>query len=248
MHQSTAHGWLFPALLTMALLAIPAGCNQMSSQALNAEGVRLYMNGNYPQAAEKFERAIVDDPRSATSYYNLASAKHKSGKLYNRKDDLVQAEQLYNQCLDHSENDAECYRGLAVLLCETERQDGAFRLLEGWAARSPQLANPHIELARLLEETNNQQQASLQLVQAISLEPNNTRALTALGRLREQSGDPAQALANYQRSLAINRFQPDVEARVAALQATSGGPTVATAPTAPPIARTVQQQPPTVRY
>lgn len=263
MQYSTANGWLSSALLSPTLLkgallkgtmligplmVVSAGCNQMNSQALNAEGVQLYMNGNYPQAAEKFERAIADNPRSATSYYNLASAKHKSGKLYNRQNDLVQAEQLYNQCLDHSENDTESYRGLAVLLCETGRQDAAFRLLEGWAARSPQLANPHIELARLLEETNNQQQASLQLVQAISIEPNNARALTALGRLREQSGDPAQALANYQRSLAINRFQPDVEARVAALQATQGGSTIATAPQTPPITRTVQQQPPTVRY
>jgi tetratricopeptide (TPR) repeat protein len=237
-----------PALLIVALTVSTAGCNQMNSQALNAEGVRLYMNGNYPQAAEKFEQAIADDPRSATSYYNLASSKHKSGKLYNRSNDLTQAEQLYNQCLDYDANDAECHRGLAVLLCETGRQDAAYRLLEGWAERSPQLAAPHIELARLMEETNNKQQASLQLVQAITIEPNNTRALTALGKLREQSGDQAQALANYQRSLAINRFQPEVEARVAALQATHGGPAMASATPTPPIARTVQQQSPQVRY
>lgn len=221
----------------------------MNSQALNADGVRLYMNGNYPQAAEKFEQAIADNPRSATSYYNLASSKHKSGKLYNRSNDLVQAEQLYNQCLDYNANDTECHRGLAVLLCETGRQDAAYRLLEGWAKRSPQLADPHIELARLMEETNQKQQASSQLVQAITIEPNNTRALTALGRLREQSGDQAQALANYQRSLAINRFQPEVEARVAALQTTQGGSAMANnAPPTPPITRTVQQKPPQVRY
>jgi len=270
MQQSTANRWLPSALLPhdppfevppigTSLLGSPllgtlligtlsvltAGCNQMNSQALNAEGVRLYMNGNYPQAAEKFERAIADNPRSATSYYNLASAKHKSGKLYNHKNDLVQAEQLYNQCLDYNQNDTECYRGLAVLLCETGRQDAAYRLLEGWAARSPQLADPHIELARLMEETNKRQQAPLQLVQAISIEPNNTRALTALGRLREQSGDRAQALANYQRSLAINRFQPEVKARVAALQASGDGTAIASLP---PSLQTEQQPPPTVRY
>jgi len=100
------NGWLAstslsPALWVGALLVLSTGCNQMNSQALNAEGVRLYMNGNYPQATEKFERAVAENPRSATSYYNLASAKHKSGKLYNRKSDLDQAEQLYNQCLDY---------------------------------------------------------------------------------------------------------------------------------------------------
>ena len=49
------------------------------------------------------------------------------------------------------------------------------------------------------------------------------RALAALGKLREESGDPVQALANYQRSLGFNRNQPEVAARVAALQAVGIG-------------------------
>ncbi len=230
----------------MVFLGIIAGCNQVTSQALNSEGVRLYQNGNYPQAAEQFQRAIASDPNSGTSYYNLASSLHKSGKLYNRQDDLRQAEQLYNQCLDYDPNHAECYRGLAVLLSETGRNDAAFRLLEGWSDRSPQLANPRIELARMLEETNNVPQATTRLVEALSIEPNNSRALTALGRLREQSGDRAQALANYQRSLAINRFQPEIATRVAALQAAGNAPPIITPPNG---TRTVQQPwQPTVRY
>ena len=46
-------------------------------------------------------------------------------------------------------------------------------------------------------------------------------------RPRDQSGDHMQALANYQRSLGENRFQPEVAARVAQLQgvaATAGIP------------------------
>ena len=206
--------------LTVALTGLgalaAAGCTQMTSQGLNSEGVRLYQLGNYQQAADHFQRTIASDPRSGTSYYNLAASLHKSGKLTGRTEDLAQAERLYNQCLEYDPNHAECYRGLAVLLAETGRQDAAFRLLEGWAARSPQLADPRIELARLWEETNNLDQASSQLVEALAIDPHNSRALTALGRLREVSGDRAQALANYQRSLAINRFQPEVATRVAA--------------------------------
>ena len=112
---------------------IAAGCNQMNSQALNSEGVRLYQLGNYQQAADQFQRAIASDPKSATSYYNLAASLHKTGKLAGRQEDLAQAERLYNQCLEYDPNHAECYRGLAVLLSETGRQDAAFRLLEGWA-------------------------------------------------------------------------------------------------------------------
>jgi tetratricopeptide (TPR) repeat protein len=232
------------SLAALSCLSLP-GCSNMTTQSLNSEGVRLYQMGSYQQASEQFQRAIASNPNSANSYYNLASALHKNGKLTNRQEDFLQAEQLYNQCLEYDANHAECYRGLAVLLTETDRQDAAFRLLEGWASRSPQLANPRIEIARLLEETNNLPQAQTRLVEALTIDPHNSRALTALGRLREVSGDPAQALANYQRSLQINRFQPAIEARVASLRAVTAAPIIMT-----PIngTRTVQQWQPNVRY
>jgi Tfp pilus assembly protein PilF len=236
--------------LAAAALAVVAatGCNQVNSQALNAEGVRLYQQGNYAQAAGKFQEAIASDDRSATSYYNLAAALHKSGKLAGNRADLEQAERLYNQCLEYDPNHTECYRGLAVLLAETGRQDASFRLLEGWAARSPKLADPRIELARLLEESNNLDQATSRLVEAVAIDPQNSRALTALGRLREVSGDRAQALANYQRSLAINRFQPEISARIAALQAAGAG-IVAPPLVAPtPQTLTAEQWQSTTRY
>jgi tetratricopeptide (TPR) repeat protein len=233
----------------LALLAIGAmGCNQMNSQALNSEGVRLFQQGNYQQAAGQFQRAVAADPRSGTSYYNLAASLHKSGKMTGRQEDLVQAERYYNQCLEYDPNHAECYRGLAVLLSETGRQDAAYRLLEGWAARSPQLADPRIELARLLEESNNLEQASSRLVEALAIDPHNSRALTALGRLREVSGDRAQALANYQRSLSINRFQPEIAARVAALQAAGAGMPASPLVTPQSETRTADQWQSTVRY
>ena len=234
------------AVVTAALGT--SGCSQMNSQALNAEGVRLYQMGSYQQAADQFQRAIASDPKSGTSYYNLAAALHKSGKLANQPNDLAQAERYYNQCLEYDPNHTECYRGLAVLLAETGRRDASFRLLEGWASRSPTLADPRIELARLLEESNNLPQASSRLVEALAIDPNNSRALTALGRLREVSGDRAQALANYQRSLSINRFQPEIAARVAALQASGAGivPSPLANPT--PNTRTADQWQSTVRY
>jgi tetratricopeptide (TPR) repeat protein len=240
-----------PFAIRPAVFAVPAiavlGFAGCTSQALNSEGVRLYQLGNYQQAAEQFQRAIAANPNQGTSYYNLAASLHKTGKLAGRPDDLAQAERLYNQCLEYDPNHAECYRGLAVLLTETNRPDAAYRLLEGWAARSPQLADPRIELARLLEENSNPEQASSRLVEALAIDPHNSRALTALGRLRENAGDRAQALANYQRSLAINRFQPEIATRVAALQAAGAGLPASPLIT-PPATRTTDQWQSSVRY
>jgi tetratricopeptide (TPR) repeat protein len=245
MHQPTPWQTLVGAIGVIALVG-QVGCNSMASSALNSEGVRLYQSGSYQQAAATFQKAIATNPRSADAYYNLASALHKNGKLNNISADLQQAEQLYNQCLDYDPNHTECYRGLAVLLAETNRRDASYRLLEGWASRNPQLPDPKIELARLLEESNSLPQAAARLEEAIAIDPHNSRALTALGRLRESTGDTVQALANYQRSLAINRFQPAIEQRVASLQAGQGA--VAPAVTPPGGTRTVQQWQSTVRY
>lgn len=213
--------WIAPVLL------VASGCNNINSQALNSEGVRLYQQGNYQQASVRFQEAISHDPQGANGYYNLAASLHKAGLMYNRPADVRQAEVYYNQCLERDPNHSECYRGLAVLLTETGRQEEAFRLLSSWTAASPERPEPHIELARLYEEAARPEDAKASLIAALTVDPNNARALTALGRLRDQSGDHQQALANYQRSLEINRFQPDVQARVATLHAANGGvPTV----------------------
>jgi Flp pilus assembly protein TadD len=216
-----------------------------TKRLVNVEGVRLYQQGNYQQASDRFQQAIAQDPRSPEGYYNLAASLHKTGALYNRSSDLQQAENLYNQCLERDPNHTECYRGLAVLLNETGRQPEAFKLLNHWSGAAPKSPDPKIELARLLEEVGQPEQAKAQLVDALTIDPHNARALSALGRLRDQSGDHAQALSNYVRSLELNRFQPEIAARVAQLQGAVGAP-VAAVPSTEPRPATAMQ--PVVRY
>jgi tetratricopeptide (TPR) repeat protein len=234
------------AAFALCLLAA-TGCSNIQSQAANVEGVRLYQQGNYQQASDRFQQAIAENPKSPEGYYNLAASLHKTGTLYNRPSDLQQAENLYNQCLERDPNHTECYRGLAVLLNETGRQQEAFKLLNHWSNANPKSADPKIEVARLLEESGQQEQAKEQLVAALTIDPHNARALTALGRLRDQQGDHMQALANYQRSLASNRFQPEVAARVAQLQGAIGGPPIP-APAAAVEAHTANGAVPPARY
>ncbi|QDU87501.1 cellulose synthase subunit BcsC [Pirellulimonas nuda] len=227
-------------------LAAAAGCNTVASQTNNAEGVRLYQQGAYHQAAGKFQQAIANTPDQPDGYYNLAASLHRSGIQQNRPEDLRQAEVVYNQCLERNPNYPECYRGLAVLLVDTDRRDAAFRLLNNWAAASPTDPEPRIELARLLEESGQPQQAKTQLVDALAIDVNNSRALAALGRIRDQEGDYQQALANYQRALAIDGSQTALAARIAQLQGASvTTPQMAAAPTGTRVSQGFQ---PTVKY
>jgi tetratricopeptide (TPR) repeat protein len=196
-----------------------AGCGSISAQGRNSEGVALFQQARYPEAMKEFQEATYDDPTNADSYYNLAATYHRTGRLEHRQADLDQAETYYNLCLDRNGNHTECYRGLAVLLAEQGRRDEAFRLLEGWAQREPQLADAKIELARINDEFGNRQAAKGYLIEALASQPDNPRALTALGKIREDSGDKTQAVANYQRSLWYDNRQPQVASRLNTIQA-----------------------------
>ena len=205
----------------------------MIAKGRNVDGVRYFQQGQYQAAQQRFQAALQANPRDADGYYNLAAVTHRTA-LQNRDSNLMaQAESLYNQCLDINADHVDCRRGLAVLLTETNRSDRAFVMLKNWAISSPRSADARIELARLYEEVGDPRSAEQHLTEALQLSVSNWRAHAALGRLKEQAGDYPQAVANYQRAVAINRAQPQVNERLVALQQ-KYGPASPTLPAAQP--------------
>lgn len=232
--------------LILAAVAASCGCNAVAT-GYNMQGARLYQQGQYYAAMEKFQSAMAANSADANAYYNLASTMHQLAATQRDPNLLIQAEALYNQCLDRNPNHAECHRALAVLLVQTDRSDRAFTLLKNWAMRSPQNADARVELARLYQEFGDSKAAELQLQQAIQLDEHNTRAWTAMAHLRESKGDVQQAMANYQRAYVLNGYNPALAQRLAALnQPTSSAPL--TAPLAEGGTRTVNNALPPARY
>jgi tetratricopeptide (TPR) repeat protein len=220
--------------LTVAFLGATACLSQCScrmvSATQNAQGVQLFQQGNYQGALQKFQQAIYTNPNDADGYYNLAATLQRLGGVQNQKSLLDQAESYYHQAIDHNPNHTQAYRGLAVLLKEQSRSEDAFKLLEGWAERSPLNPEAKIELARLFDETGDKKAAKAHLLEALERDPYNARALAALGKIHEELGDREQALAVYQRSLWHNQTQPEVAARIASLQSALGPQPVITPP------------------
>jgi len=206
----------YHAAVLMISVVTVAGC-RWTGMGQNGLGVQLYQQGRYAEALQQFETAKRTDPGNPDTYYNLASTYHRMGVTQKDIKLIEQAESLYNQCLDVSPNHTDCYRGLAVLLAESNRPDKGFTLLKNWAQKNPTLADPRIELARLNQEFGQSKLAEQYLDEAISMEPSNANAWAAKGRLRESTGDLVQARQNYAHSLSLNSLQPDVYQRVAAI-------------------------------
>jgi tetratricopeptide (TPR) repeat protein len=186
--------------------------------------MRDFDQGQYDHAARQFQKAITNDPQNPDPYYNLAAVYHRiatskdrGGGSVREVDDLrSRAENLYNQALNRNNRHAESYRGLAVLLAESDRREEAFKLLRSWAASEPDDPNARIELARLYEEHKDVEAAKLYLQQSLEIAP-NPRAWSALAQIREREGDLPQALANYRRAYNLNQYQEGVSTRIASL-------------------------------
>ncbi len=212
-HQRSVGGLLVSWISLMGIV----GCHAPGT-GQNIEGVRYFQQGQPQAAIYQFQQALAQNPRNPDAYYNLAAAYHYLGKQNGDRSMLNQAETLYHQCLDQSPDHVSCHRALAVLLVDTNRPDSAFTLLERWAGRSPHVADARIELARLHEEFGSADSARRYLGEAIDVDPASPRAWAAMARLREQDGQLAQALNNYQQAYSLNNYQPGVAERIASLQ------------------------------
>jgi tetratricopeptide (TPR) repeat protein len=227
-------------LLALAIAAL-SGCRAVST-GRNVDGVRYFQQGQYPVAIQRFDAALTIDPRNPDSYYNKGAVLHRTGLASKDQNSLNQAESLYRQCLAYNPDHVDCHRGLAVLLTETNRVPEAFTLLRNWATLSPQNSDARVELARLYEEYGDPRSAEVYLAEALAINTRDWRAHAALGRLKEQSGDLGQALVNYERAQQLNRYQPQLEQRIASLRAKAPAapivPGTTPGTTTPPISAT----------
>jgi Tfp pilus assembly protein PilF len=208
------------------MLLMAAGCN-VASHGLNSEGTRFFQSGQHQAALDCFQRAIAANPQNADGYYNLGAVYHHLGKANRDNNYYAQAEHYYQKAIDLDKDHADAYRGLTVLMAEQQRTEEALKMLAEWGQRSPTSADARVELARLYQELGDRKQAEKQLLDAIAIDSRHARARAALGLLREQEGDTAQALVNYNASLEANKVQPQVAARIAALSATLPPPSLA---------------------
>ena len=217
------------------LILFISGC---ATQNQTAEGIRYYGQAQYDAAMAAFQSAHKANPNDPDTLYNIAATYHQSAKVSLLSGQTAAAQQqyelaaqYYQLCLVQNANHADAYRGLAALHMDWHDEEKAFQLLDGWYKANPVAVEPKLELARLHQEyaricviqgrTEVAQQcrsnAETLLQMVLTMEPSNYRALRASGYLKEESGDIAGAVFDYQRSLQAYPQQPDLESRIAAL-------------------------------
>jgi Tfp pilus assembly protein PilF len=182
----------------------------------NIDGVRLYQQGNFGGAQQDFQAALQLTPGDADLVYNI-------GQCYERQNDLIRAEQTYNECLRKAPNHAACRHALATLLYRHGRQPEATHMVEDWLSHQPRLAAAYTLDGWLWHQTGDLPRAQSRLQQALELDPHDIRALTELAMVYEDLHRPERAVVLYERILALDAHQPQVENRLQILLANGAG-------------------------
>jgi tetratricopeptide (TPR) repeat protein len=68
-------------LLLCLCLGVGAAHGQSAAASLYAEGNALYREGEFEQARQRYQEAVVSGAADARLYYNLGNASYKSGRL-----------------------------------------------------------------------------------------------------------------------------------------------------------------------
>jgi len=196
-----------------------AGCatpQEDRAHAATENGLRLYQQGNYAAAQQDFQAALQFRPGDADLVYNI-------GQCYEHQHDLARAEQTYGECLRQAPNHVAAHQALAGLLMRQGRRPEATHMIEDWLIHQPRLAAAYALDGWLWHQTGDLPRAQARLQQALELDPHDVRALTELALVYEDLHRPERALVLYERVLALDNHQPQVENRLHVLLAKGTG-------------------------
>jgi tetratricopeptide (TPR) repeat protein len=169
-----------------------------SSEAIReySGGLDLWRQGNYLEAAKRFEAATKDDPSFALAFSLLGQTYHNLG--YDE-----QALQYSNQAVDQSGNlpPTERYMIQAVNARLQNNFDKAIEAYDNLSKLLPNDPQVQFELGALYESHGALDQAHEHYARVVQSDPKYVEALLAVGRVETKRGNPQAALDYLNRAL-----------------------------------------------
>lgn len=194
--------------------AAVAGCDVTQQERMrlyNEDGIHQFSLGNYREAADSFEQALLLKPDDPVLIFNLGQACDRAGQVQ-------KAEGYYQECLRRDAAIADARQAYANLLLRTGRGEQANRLIDEWTAKEGNSSDALALKAWRLRQENRLPEAYDTLQAALGQDPHNPRALTELGILYEKMNFPDRSLILYERVVSRNPNLHEVRDRIAVLK------------------------------
>jgi predicted O-linked N-acetylglucosamine transferase (SPINDLY family) len=147
--------------------------------------------------------------------FDQAVQHHQAGRLR-------EAEQLYRQVLGEKPTYTIAMHCLAVIACQTGRNDLAIDLIRHALFLDPNHADGHSNLGNLLKEKGKLEEAILAYRKAISLKPNFPEAHNNLANALRANGQLNDAIAEYRRAIELRPNFPEAHGNLGVALKESG--------------------------
>ncbi len=204
------------AILSLILLVGIAGCADVITYANDAhdEGLKLYKQGRYADAAGAFRNAVRQRPQKYESHYWL-------GKSYEQLNSQQLAIQAYESGLSvmpvsvagkfDNEFKIELIDALARMIARSDNRDAELTRLEDKANATPTPENYWL-LAKIYRYDNDADSAINAYNQARNLGPDNFEIAREYGLYLEQLGQADSAESTLRRAYQLNSNDQQVAA------------------------------------
>jgi arylsulfatase A-like enzyme/Flp pilus assembly protein TadD len=157
-------------------------------------GRELFRQDRFAEAAAAFQSVVTANPRSLSTYFDLASA-------YVEKGDMTAARQALDGALKLDPQHPRAYTMLGAIEGRSGNMDDAFKLLQRALEVNPRYLDAYVQLAALWGQKGELAKAEETVRQALHLVPTHTNALSRLGDILLTKGDAAGAEAALRAAL-----------------------------------------------
>ena len=196
---------------SLALWAHSVACQPNNDFARNSYGDALNAAGRTDEANEHYRLSFEMNPKYMTPYCNLAGNLYKHGKS-------AEAVDVCGEALNVNPDDAKVHFLRAVALYGTRQVNASIQEFRIAIAKNPKtentradLADSHADLAVILKEQKQFDEAKKECVAALEIKPESPEAHRTLGEILLAQADPAAAEEKFRSAL---KFKPgDIESR-----------------------------------
>jgi Flp pilus assembly protein TadD len=179
------------------------------------EGVSLLRQGRFEEAADRFRKAIENDPRSPQAHHDLGVALREAG----RPEDALPC---FRKAIELDPRNAEAYNNLALTLSRLGREEEAIAVYREGLGVDPRHAGLHVNLAMLLHNLGRYGEAAEEYRAFIGLGHVDGRVHTNLGLCLQQLGREGEAEEELRRGAKLAPREPVPALRLAGFVAGRG--------------------------
>ena len=189
--------------------ALPTAVKQSGAPPPDSAATYHFMLGYQAELVQDSDRALREYRAALKADPSARAVKARMAGIYFGLGDLSQAAQAAEEVGEGSGQDAQVLTQMAGILVGAGKPDRALRLLDKAIDRAPDRGEAYFPKGIILLNQKRTVEAEETVKQGLKYAPDSPIGLYYLGRISLEAGNAEQAMASFDRAMAVNpSFEP----------------------------------------